>query len=141
MSRPLLLLILTAATAAAQQGGSAERGAVLFSGKAGCAACHRVGEKGPRTGMDLTEIGSLRDRNVLEKALLDPAREVSAANRLFRVVMNDGTTYTGRLLNQDTSSIQLLDSGDHLRSIPRTGVRQQGFAETPPMPSFKDKLN
>ena len=124
----------------AQEGGSAERGAAIFDGKGACISCHRVGNKGTRIGVDLTDIGELREHDALEKALLDPATEVQLANRRYRVVTSDGTAHTGKLLNQDTSSIQILDEKEVLRSFARSEVRENGFIATPPMPSYRNKL-
>ena len=65
---------------------------------------------------------------------------VQAGNRLFRAVTRGGVTYTGKLLNQDRYTIQMLDSTDRLISLDKTDLRECGFAATPPMPSYKDKF-
>jgi cytochrome c oxidase cbb3-type subunit 3 len=121
--------------------GSVARGAAIFGGKGACLDCHWVAGKGSRLGVDLTEIGETRKRDALEKVLLDPPTEVPLPNRMYRIVTNDGAVYSGKLLNQDTASLQILDSKEHLRSIPRSGVRDSGFAATPPMPSYRNKLS
>ena len=133
--------VLAAGGVLAQQGGSPDRGAAIFAGKGACTSCHRVADKGSRLGVDLTEIGELRGREALEKALLEPAAEVQSGNRTYRVVTSDGTAHTGKLLNHDTASIQMLDSQEKLRSFPRSGVRESGFVETPRMPSYRNKLS
>jgi hypothetical protein len=76
----------------------------------------------------------------LEQSLLDPAAEVLAANRSYRVVTRDGTTVTGRLLNHDTFTVQLLDSNEQLRSFEKSSLRDHGFVATP-MPSYRARLN
>ena len=57
----------------------------------------------------------------LERALVDPNADAAPQNRFVRVVTKDGTTITGRLLNIDTFSIQLLDPDENLRSFSRIG--------------------
>ena len=51
------------------------------------------------------------------------------------------STTTGRLLNLDTFTVQLLDSKEQLRSFVKSDVRDHGFVEKSPMPSYKDKLS
>ena len=53
----------------------------------------------------------------------------------------DGITVTGIMLNQDAFSVQILDTKDQLRSIPRDTIRDQSFVTKSPMPSYRDKLN
>jgi putative heme-binding domain-containing protein len=120
--------------------GDAARGEALFAGTGACTTCHRVGPTGSRTGPDLSDIGALRKPAGLESSILDPDAEVLAQNRSYRVVTNDGTTVTGRLLNRDTFSIQLLDSKEQIRSFLVSNLREYGFVDESPMPSYKDKL-
>lgn len=120
--------------------GDAARGKVLFTGKGACNSCHRVGGAGSRLGPDLTDIGALRRPASLERSILDPDAEVLEANRFYRVVTRDGATVTGRLLNRDTFSVQLLDSKEQIRSFLISNLREHGFVDKSPMPSYKDKL-
>jgi hypothetical protein len=77
----------------------------------------------------------------LEQSLSDPNAEVLPQNRYYRVVTHKGETITGRLLNEDTFTIQMLDSKERLVSLPRSDLRESGFVETSPMPSYRDKFN
>jgi putative heme-binding domain-containing protein len=125
---------------ATAQTGDAARGRLLFEGKGECTECHRVGSTGSRTGPDLSRIGRLRRAVDLEASLLDPDAEVQANNRFYRVVTADGTEITGRLLNHDTYTVQLLDWTEQLRSLPKAELREHGFDDTP-MPSYRKKLD
>jgi putative heme-binding domain-containing protein len=120
--------------------GDPARGKEIFEGKGQCLNCHRVLTSGSRVGPDLTDIGVLRRPADLQKSLLDPDAEVLAANRYYRVVTKDGQTVTGRLLNEDTFSVQLLDTAEKLRSFKIAELREHGFVAKSPMPSYKDKL-
>ena len=120
--------------------GDAVRGQSIFAGKGECATCHRVNGVGSRVGPDLSSVGQLRRSVELEQSLLDPTAEVLAANRSYRVVTRDGTTVTGRLLNHDTFTVQLLDSNEQLRSFEKASLRDHGFMATP-MPSYRARLN
>jgi putative heme-binding domain-containing protein len=119
--------------------GDASRGEGLFGGKGACVSCHAVNGSGSVVGPDLSTIGSLRRGIELAESIVDPRKEVLPENRFYRVVTHDGQTATGRLLNQDTFTLQLLDTAGHLRSFDRATLREQGFTDTP-MPSYKDKL-
>lgn len=120
--------------------GDSERGRKLFEGKGECTDCHRVGDLGSRTGPDLSRIGRLRRGVELEQSLLEPDAEVQANNRSYRVVTGDGTEVTGRLLNHDTYTVQMLDWDEQLRSFAKADLREFGFDDTP-MPSYRKKLN
>lgn len=120
--------------------GDAGRGKAIFEGKGQCANCHRVAQSGSRVGPDLTEIGMLRRTAELQRSLVEPDAEVLAPNRYYRVVTKDGQTVTGRLLNEDTFSVQLLDNTEKLRSFKMTDLKEHNFLEKSPMPSYKDKL-
>jgi putative heme-binding domain-containing protein len=120
--------------------GDPGRGRILFAGKGSCTTCHRVGTAGSRVGPDLSDIGALRKPGNLEASILDPDAEVLAQNRYYRVVTKDGATVTGRLLNRDTFSVQLLDAKEQIRSFLISNLREHGFVEKSPMPSYKDKL-
>jgi putative heme-binding domain-containing protein len=121
--------------------GDAAQGKVLFEGKGACASCHRVRGEGSRSGPDLSETG-LRLRAIeIETSILDPDAEISASNRTFRGVRKDGTAITGLLLNQDMFTVQLLDAKGSLVSLPKLDLRESGFLDKSPMPSYRDKFN
>ena len=121
--------------------GDPARGKELFENKAGCLMCHRVKTSGSRLGPNLTEIGTTRRMVELERALVDPKADAAPQNRFVRVVTKDGTTVTGRLLNIDTFSIQLLDSSENLRSFSRADLRESAVLPKSSMPSYKEKLS
>jgi cytochrome c oxidase cbb3-type subunit III len=121
--------------------GDPARGKQLFENKAGCLACHRVKTAGSRLGPDLSGIGASRRTVEIEHFLIDPNAEAAPQNRFVRVVTKDGSTITGRLLNIDTFSIQLLDSSENLRSFPRSDLRESAVLDKSAMPSYKDKLS
>jgi hypothetical protein len=69
-----------------------------------------------------------------------PAAEVLPSGRFYRVVTKDGATVTGRLLNIDTFTVQMMDTKEQLRSFTKTNLKEFGFIPTP-MPSFKGRLS
>ena len=119
--------------------GDAVRGKSLYDGKGNCASCHRVNGVGSRLGPDLSRIGQLRRAAELETSLVDPGAEVQPTNRFYRVVTKNGATITGRLLNHDTFTVQIMDSKEELRTFRKDDLKEHGFAPTP-MPSYKSTL-
>lgn len=120
--------------------GNAARGKAIFQGKGGCTACHRVFGVGSRVGPDLSDVGALRWVQEIERSILDPNAEVLPQNRSYRVTTKSGETITGRLLNEDTFSVQLLDSKERLLSLQRADLRDAAFVSESPMPSYREKL-
>lgn len=121
--------------------GDVSKGQAILEGKGGCLSCHRVADQGSHLGPDLSSIGSDRPLAQIEKALLDPSAEVRPQFQLFSITTRRGKTYTGRLLNQDRNSVQLLDTEDRLRSFDKAELATHNFVPTPPMPSYREKLS
>lgn len=137
---------LTAAAPAAQRGdqnetlaGDAERGKALVE-SSGCFDCHRLDERGSRLGPNLSRIGSRRTPVRLRQALVAPDEEVVPDNRFVRIVTKDGTTVTGKLLNQDAISVQLMNPKEELKTYLRTNLREYTIIDKGLMPSVEGKL-
>jgi len=106
----------------------------------GCFDCHRVRDRGSRLGPDLSDIGSRRTPDRLRHALVAPDEEVIPENRFVRLVTKDGVTITGRLLNQDAFSVQLITSKEELKTYVRMGLREYAIVDKGLMPSVQGKL-
>jgi len=132
---------MTAAAGASASSGDAVRGKSLVEGKGQCLTCHSIGTNGGHTGPALSDIGLQRRSVDLMQSLVNPGGEVRPENRAVRVVMKDGKTVTGRFLNQDTFTIQLIDSTDKLLSIDKSSIRESSLLTTSAMPSYRDKLS
>ena len=131
---------LSSSAGAAAATGNPVRGQALFDGKGACTTCHAVNGRGSPVAPDLSTIGSARRVVELERSIVDPPAEVLPQNRSYRVVTAGGETVTGRLLNQDTFTVQVIDSGGELRSFDKATLREHGFTDTP-MPSFRGRLD
>jgi putative heme-binding domain-containing protein len=120
--------------------GDAQRGRAIFDGAGKCGSCHGSGGPGSRLAPVLAEIASVRRPAEIERAILDPSAELAPDFRLMRVVTREGTVVTGRLLNQDTFSLQLLDASERLRSFDKATLREHAVVPTSPMPSYRGTL-
>jgi putative heme-binding domain-containing protein len=121
--------------------GDAARGQVMVEGKGRCLTCHSIRGTGSRVGPNLTEIGAMRRAVELQRSLTDPNAEIRPDNRTVRIVMRDGATLSGRLLNQDTFSLQLLDQSERLLSVSKSAIREYRVLDESPMPSSRGTLN
>jgi putative heme-binding domain-containing protein len=107
----------------------------------GCLSCHRVDNIGSYVGPDLSEIGASRSAADIQAALVSPSKDVRPENRSVRLVTKDGKTVTGRILNQDGFSVQIIDSSSQLRSFQKASLREFTIVTANPMPSYADKMS
>jgi putative heme-binding domain-containing protein len=129
------------ASRAAATAGNAAAGQAIFTGKGNCTSCHRVKGSGSRLGPDLSEIGRLRHSTDIEQSIVAPDALILPSNRFVRLVTRDGATVTGRLLNQDAFTVQLLDSKEQLRTMQRADLKEFAFIDKSPMPPYRGKLS
>jgi putative heme-binding domain-containing protein len=107
----------------------------------GCLSCHRIDDMGSYTGPNLTGIGSRRTSDQLRASLISPNKAVLPENRSVRLVTADGKTVTGKLLNQDGFTVQLIDTSSELRAFKKSSLREFTIVKTNPMPSYQDKMS
>ena len=120
--------------------GDASHGKTIFEGKGGCTACHRANGVGARAAPDLTDIGAIRAASNLQRSLVEPSSGLFPINRPVHIVTRDGKTISGRRLNEDTYTIQMVDDQGRLVSLEKSDVKELKIQTEASMPSFKDKL-
>lgn len=120
--------------------GDPDRGRMLFEGKGECGSCHRVAGRGPRAAPDLSNIGAIRTAASLRRALLDPDEALLPINRPVRAVHRDGSIVTGRRLNEDTFTVQLIDENGRLVSLGKSDLRELAVSAEASMPSYANEL-
>ena len=121
--------------------GEVTRGRAIVDGKGACMKCHRIGATGSRVAPNLSEIGSTRSAGSLQRSLTDPTSQMMPINRPVRIVRKDGSTITGRRLNEDTYSVQIIDDSEKLHSFLKSDIREMTISTTSPMPSVKGMLS
>lgn len=115
--------------------GDAARGRTLFEGRGNCMDCHMVNGKGSVLGPDLSSIALVRSSEELQTSLLEPSSVVQPGSRFYTVQTRTGERVSGRLLNHDAFSVQLLDENERLRSFDKSALENSGFSD-PGMPSL-----
>jgi len=111
--------------------GDPVRGRELFNGRGDCASCHRVNGAGPRTAPDLSSIGVVRTPASLQRNMLDPVTALLPINRPIRMVTRNEETIVGRRLNEDTYTVQVIDSQERLRSIRKSDLVSYEISDAP----------
>jgi putative heme-binding domain-containing protein len=106
-----------------------------------CLSCHRLDDMGSYVGPSLTGIGASRSADQIRASLVTPNKESAPENRSVRLVTGDGKTVTGRLLNQDESSVQVIDSSSgQLKSFEKADLHDLTIVTTNPMPSYANRM-
>jgi putative heme-binding domain-containing protein len=120
--------------------GNAARGRAIFEGEGRCSTCHRVGRVGGRSGPELTDIGAARTPAAIMRSLLDPSGGMRPINRPVRAVTREGAVITGRRLNEDTYTVQVVTAEGRLVSLVKADLREWSVSRLSPMPSYRDTL-
>ena len=105
-------------------------GEALFFGRGGCANCHEVNGRGGVVGPDLSNAGRL-SAAVLQQKIVDPSAPIEPAGgrgggrgSQSRVVVvakqQDGREIRGVRRNEDTFSLQMIDTTGQLRLLDKT---------------------
>ena len=121
--------------------GDPAAGAVLFRGKGGCITCHMVDGQGGRQGPDLTTVGARRSLRHLRTAILEPDQWVSPQDWKIQAKTKGGVKVEGIRLNEDTHSLQLLDSNDTLVSVVKSDLEDFRIIKVSSMPPYAGQLS
>jgi putative heme-binding domain-containing protein len=113
--------------------GDPVRGREVFEGVGRCVQCHRVNGVGRRVAPDLSDIGLVRTAAQIQRTILDPTSALLPINRPVRAVTRDRETIRGRRLNEDTYTVQLIDTRERLRSLVKADLVEYEVATTATM--------
>lgn len=111
--------------APARPAGNAAHGKELFYGDANCLLCHMVEGKGGRLGPELTAVGGSRTRDAIIDSVRNPSRrlawgltestkEFPQEYETITVVTADRKEIKGVALNEDSFSVQMMDSSEQI---------------------------
>ena len=133
--------------AAGRAVGDAAHGKELFYGDANCSMCHMVDGKGGRLGPDLTGVGGSRTRASIIDSIRNPSRRLAwgltEATKEFpeeyesvTAVTADGKTITGVTLNEDSFTVQIMDSGEHIHLLEKDKLKSFQKSRESAMPKY-----
>jgi putative heme-binding domain-containing protein len=133
--------------------GDPVKGEILFRGRAGCATCHMVKGHGGLLGPDLTRVGASRSTTYLIESIRDPDKELSDGmldpNNHYglplvydtvTIVLKDGKKVIGIAKNEDTFSVQLMDTDQRLRFFLKSDVKDVIHERKSLMPAYADQV-
>jgi putative heme-binding domain-containing protein len=133
--------------------GDPARGEKLFQHGAGCATCHMVRGRGGLLGPDLSRVGAARSGHYLIEAIREPGKELSTGmldpNNHYglplvydtvTVVTSSGDTIVGVAKNEDTFSLQLMDTHQQLRLLMKRDLKQVTHERRSLMPAYSEQM-
>lgn len=133
--------------------GNAAHGKELFYGDANCSSCHMIDGKGGHIGPDLSSIGGSRKMEALIESVRKPSQRLAAGltegtkefpqeYETVSVVTADGQEIKGVTLNEDSFSVQIMDTSDQIHLFEKDKLRSFQKTRKSLMPAFNaDTLN
>ncbi len=126
--------------------GDQSLGEALFFGTARCSSCHIVNGRGGRLGPELSTVGSARSRAYLVESIRQPGRQLTQ-NRGFgddvtlkydtvTAVTADGRTIVGVPMNEDTFTLQLMDTSERVHSLDKKTLKSVRHENRSLMPAY-----
>jgi cytochrome c oxidase cbb3-type subunit 3 len=136
------------AGASSRKLGNAAHGKQLFYGDANCSTCHMVEGKGGRVGPDLTSVGISRTVESLVESvrnpskrlawgLTEPTKEFAQRYETVTVVTPDGKEIQGVTLNEDSFSLQVMDTTEQIHLFDKNKLRSIKKSRKSLMPAFE----
>ena len=133
--------------------GDPVKGEKIFWGTAGCSTCHMVQGRGGVLGPDLSHVGEARSVPYLIDSIREPSKELTSGmldpNNHYglplvydtvTVVTADGQKIVGVAKNEDTFSIQLLDTGQRLQFFLKKNLKEVIHERKSLMPAYTETM-
>jgi cytochrome c oxidase cbb3-type subunit III len=133
--------------------GDPAKGKKIFWETAGCSTCHMVQGRGGVLGPDLSRVGEARSVNYLIDSIRRPSKELSAGmldpNNHYglplvydtvTVVTADGHKIVGVARNEDTFSLQLIDTSQQLQVFLKKNLREVIHERKSLMPAYSEDM-
>jgi len=127
--------------------GNVAHGKELFYGDANCSLCHMVEGKGGRLGPELTSVGGSRTREAMIDSVRNPSRhlawgltestkEFPQEYETITVVTANGKKIKGVALNEDSFSVQMMDSSEQIYLLEKDKLRSFSKSRESIMPTY-----
>ena len=127
--------------------GNVTHGKDLFFGDANCSLCHMVEGKGGRMGPELTGVGGSRTRESIIDSVRNPSRRLASglteATKEFSqeyesvtAVTADGKEIKGVTLNEDSFSVQIMDTSEQIHLLEKDKLRSLQKSRESAMPKY-----
>ncbi len=133
--------------------GDSAKGEKIFWGTGGCSTCHMVQGRGGVLGPDLSHVGEARSVPYLVDSIREPSKELTSGmldpNNHYglplvydtvMVVTADGRKIVGIAKNEDTFSVQLLDTNQQLQLFLKKNVKEVIHERRSLMPAYSETM-
>ena len=124
--------------------GDPAKGKKLFfdsEGKANCGKCHTVNGQGGKVGPQLSFVGTSRTKAFLLESILNPKAVITSGYSSILILTKKGKFITGVKMNEDDSSIDLMDKEGNALHISKDEIKKYKTQKISIMPgNFKDIL-
>lgn len=133
--------------------GDPAKGKTVFWETAGCSTCHMVQGRGGVLGPDLSRVGEARSADYLIDSIRQPSKELSTGmldpNNHYglplvydtvTVVTADGHKIVGVAKNEDTFSLQLIDTNQQPQFFLKKNLREVTHERKSLMPAYSDDM-
>ena len=145
--RQIIAYLRTLQQPAAPPTGDARRGETLFFGaQLRCSTCHIVNGRGGRIGPELSTVGSARARIYIVESIREPGKHLTE-NGLggwpttmkydtVTAVTSEGTSIVGVPINEDTFTVQVMDTSERVHSLEKKTLRSLKHEDRSLMPAY-----
>jgi putative heme-binding domain-containing protein len=133
--------------------GDPAKGKKIFWETEGCSTCHMVRGRGGVLGPDLSRVGEARSADYLIDSIRQPSKELSTGmldpNNHYglplvfdtvTVVTPDGQKIVGVAKNEDTFSLQLIDTNQQLQFFLKKNLREVTHERKSLMPAYSETM-
>jgi putative heme-binding domain-containing protein len=76
---------------------------------ASCSTCHNIQGEGGNIGADLSRAGEEFQGAELLREILEPSRNIKDEHRLFTVFLQDGSTYSGLIVERNDDTVHIIE--------------------------------
>jgi putative heme-binding domain-containing protein len=104
-----------------------------------CASCHQLGGQGKVIGPQL-DGAIVRTIDRLCEDILWPNRNVDEAFRITNVLLEDGETFSGLILDRNDSSLEIVDQAGKSQRVARGQIEQEKISKLSLMPGNFEEL-
>jgi len=126
--------------------GDPRHGEALFFGSARCSTCHIVNGRGGRLGPELSQVGSARSRTYLIESIREPNKQLTENRNMdayvslnydtVTAVTRDGTTIVGVPVDEDTFTVQIMDTNERTHSLEKKSLKSFRHDARSLMPAY-----
>jgi putative heme-binding domain-containing protein len=127
--------------AALSRPGNLEHGRAVFLDveKSLCLKCHRLGDKGERTGPELTGLGGRFSRIYIAESILQPSRSIAPSFGTVVVMLENGRVYSGVKVTDSEAMLTLVDNQGQKQVIAKAEIEEQAASPLSTMPEGLEK--